>query len=55
MAYEISEGALRASLVYNSQRWHDNLTGTVNLTQLLITGGNPFLGRNTLNGSAGRP
>ncbi|WP_283196370.1 OmpP1/FadL family transporter [Rhizobium sp. AN80A] len=56
VAYEIPEYALRASLVYNSRVKYDNLTGTVNLTQLPITGGNPFLGRNTpVVGSAEAP
>ncbi|OCJ03698.1 long-chain fatty acid transporter [Rhizobium sp. AC44/96] len=34
VAYEIPEYALRASLVYNSRVKYDNLTGTVDLTQV---------------------
>ncbi|QFY59936.1 transporter [Rhizobium grahamii] len=34
VAYEIPEYALRASLVYNSRVKYDNLTGTVDLTQI---------------------
>lgn len=34
LAYEIPEYAMRASLVYNSRVKYDNLTGTVDLTQV---------------------
>ncbi|MGO8426064.1 transporter, partial [Rhizobium ruizarguesonis] len=34
LAYEIPEYAMRASLVYNSLVKYDNLTGTVDLTQV---------------------
>ncbi len=44
IAYEIPEYAMRASLVYNSRVKYDNLTGTVNLTQLPVSGLNPYLG-----------
>ncbi|BCM20117.1 OmpP1/FadL family transporter [Mesorhizobium sp. J8] len=46
VAYEIPDIALRASLVYNSAVKLDNLTGTLDLTQL-PAGGNPLLGRVT--------
>ncbi len=39
VAYEIPEYALRASLVYNSRVKYDNLTGTVDLTQVPIGAG----------------
>ncbi|MBY5389113.1 OmpP1/FadL family transporter [Rhizobium leguminosarum] len=44
LAYEIPEYAMRASLVYNSRVKYDNLTGTVDLTQVTA----PFA---PLNGS----
>jgi long-chain fatty acid transport protein len=49
VAYEIPEYALRASLVYNSRVKYDNLTGTVDLTQVpsVVQAGNPFLGKVT--------
>ncbi len=36
IAYEIPEYALRTSLVYNSRVKYDNLTGTVDLTEVPI-------------------
>lgn len=47
VAYEIPEYALRASLVYNSRVKYDNLSGTLDLTQIPAgaVAGNPFLGR----------
>jgi long-chain fatty acid transport protein len=39
IAYEIPEYALRASLVYNSRVKYDNLTGTVDLTQVPVGAG----------------
>lgn len=46
-AYEIPEIALRASLVYNSEVKHDNITGTLDLRQVpgFIDPTNPFLGK----------
>ncbi|MDM9629564.1 OmpP1/FadL family transporter [Rhizobium sp. S152] len=48
VAYEIPEYALRASLVYNSKVKYDNLTGTVNLTNV----GGPII---PVTGSAEAP
>ncbi len=47
VAYEIPEYALRASLVYNSRVKYDNLSGTLDLTQVptAVNPLNPFLGR----------
>ncbi len=47
IAYEIPEYALRASLVYNSRVKYDNLSGTLDLTQIpsAVNPLNPFLGR----------
>jgi long-chain fatty acid transport protein len=42
-AYEIPEYAFRTSLVYNSQVKYDNLSGTVNLTQVPHIAGIPAL------------
>ncbi|WHA42478.1 OmpP1/FadL family transporter [Agrobacterium larrymoorei] len=39
VAYEIPEYALRASLVYNSEVKLDDITGTLNLTQVPLAGG----------------
>ncbi len=46
VAYEIPDIALRASLVYNSAVKLDNLSGTLDLTQVpgFISPGNPLLG-----------
>ncbi|MBB3310600.1 long-chain fatty acid transport protein [Rhizobium sp. BK196] len=46
LAYEIPEYAFRASLVYNSRVKYDNLTGTVDLTEVpkAINPANPALG-----------
>lgn len=57
IAYEIPEYALRASLVYNSRVKYDELTGTLDLTQIpLGTNGNPFFGRRFgVTGSAEAP
>ncbi|MBW9053363.1 OmpP1/FadL family transporter [Rhizobium mesosinicum] len=58
VAYEIPEYAFRASLVYNSRVDYDNLTGTVDLTQVpgAVSPGNPFFGRVTpVKGSAEAP
>lgn len=48
-AYEIPEIALRASLVYNSAVKLDEITGTLDLTQVpaIINPANPYLGRVT--------
>jgi long-chain fatty acid transport protein len=42
IAYEITEYALRASLVYNSEVDLDDITGTLDLTQLPPSGTNPL-------------
>lgn len=58
LAYEIPEYAMRASLVYNSQVKYDNLSGTVDLTEVprLINPANPTLGVVTpVYGSATAP
>ncbi len=49
MSYEIPEIALRASLVYNSAVKLDNITGTLDLTQVpsIINPANPLLGQVT--------
>ncbi len=46
LAYEIPEYAFRASLVYNSKVKYDNLTGTVDLTEVpkALNPANPTLG-----------
>lgn len=46
LAYEIPEYAFRASLVYNSKVKYDNLTGTVDLTEVpkALNPANPALG-----------
>lgn len=57
-AYEIPEIALRASLVYNSEVALDDITGTLDLTQVPAGGnsGNPLLGKSTpIFGSAAMP
>lgn len=56
-AYEIPEYALRASLVYNSRVKYDNLSGTLDLTQIpLGFGGSPWAGRRFgVEGSAEAP
>lgn len=57
-AYEIPEIAFRASLIYNSQVGLDNITGSVDLTQVpaIIDPTNPLLGRVTpVFGSAVMP
>jgi long-chain fatty acid transport protein len=48
-AYEIPEIAFRASLVYNSEVNLDNITGTVDLTEVpgLVDPNNPYLGKVT--------
>lgn len=48
-AYEIPEIALRASLVYNSEVELDDVTGTLDLTEIpaVINPANPFFGRST--------
>lgn len=58
LAYEIPEYAMRASLVYNSEVKYDNLSGTVDLTQVprLISPTNSTLGVVTpVYGSASAP
>lgn len=45
IAYEIPEIALRASLVYNAAVQHDDIKGTLDLTQVPV--GNPLAGRVT--------
>jgi len=58
VAYEIPEIALRASLVYNSEVEHDNITGTLDLRQVpgAVNPANPLLGRVTnIFGSATMP
>ena len=59
VAYEITEYALRASLVYNSEGKLDNITGTLDLTQIPFVGGvltNPLFGKVTdVYGSAVMP
>ena len=59
VSYEIPEYALRASLVYNSRVKYDNLTGTVDLTQVPRTPGNPaniyLQGVTPVSGSAEAP
>jgi long-chain fatty acid transport protein len=58
VAYEIEEIALRASLVYNSEVKLDEVTGTLDLTQIpgFIQPGNPLLGKSTdVFGSAVMP
>ena len=59
VAYEITEYALRASLVYNSEVKLDNITGTLDLTQIPFVGGvltNPLFGKVTdVYGSAVMP
>ncbi|KQV83615.1 OmpP1/FadL family transporter [Rhizobium sp. Root1220] len=55
IAYEIPEYAMRASLVYNSRVKYDDLTGTVDLTQVPV-GAGAFSGRVTdVYGSAEAP
>lgn len=58
VAYEIPEIAFRASLVYNSEVKLDDITGTLNLTQVprFVIPGNPLLGTVTpVFGSAVMP
>lgn len=59
VAYEITEYALRASLVYNSEVKLDNITGTLDLTEIPFVGGvltNPLFGQVTdVYGSAVMP
>ncbi|XUY27961.1 OmpP1/FadL family transporter [Agrobacterium sp. rho-8.1] len=47
VAYEIPEYALRASLVYNSRVKYDNLSGSLDLTEIprAVNPANPFFGR----------
>lgn len=48
VAYEVPDIALRASLMYYSEVELDNVTGTLDLTQLPVgLGGNPLAGRST--------
>ncbi|WP_392711138.1 outer membrane protein transport protein [Rhizobium ruizarguesonis] len=59
LAYEIPEYAMRASLVYNSRVKYDNLTGTVDLTQVTAPfaplNGAPYGRVTDVFGSAGAP
>ncbi|WP_337266833.1 OmpP1/FadL family transporter [Oryzifoliimicrobium ureilyticus] len=56
IAYEIPEYAMRASLIYNSRVKYDNLTGTLDLTQVPPTVLAPFTGKKFgIVGSADAP
>ncbi|MFN7102774.1 MAG: OmpP1/FadL family transporter, partial [Pseudorhizobium sp.] len=55
VAYEIPEYAFRASLVYNSEVKLDDITGTLNLTQLPSTPGTPAGSIVDVHGSQAMP